>query len=125
MAASIDIPIVLEPYVYRAMSNLRYGNLFDEFTGEELSEYAHIKAKRALLLLRHQAGVEKVVDDLLDAANLCFMAAKRVEDENGSNKSGTSPAEDTSGTTETGPNIRDSGRQTRPHVVYPANRFKR
>jgi len=108
----------LMPYVTKALEKVRYGNLFDEFTAEELAWYAQIKSKRGRILRDKGFDTEKVVDDLLDAANLCFMAAKRVEDEaDGVRTASDSTAEDTSGETEAGSYTWNSIRQARSHVV--------
>ena len=73
---------------------IRYGNLWSDFTLEELVEYSRIKAKRGKLL--YEGGVRQrakgrdrqpinAIDDLLDAANLAIMAAKKIQEleENG------------------------------------------
>lgn len=64
---------------------MRYGDLWKEFTLEELVAYAVIKAKRALAIyhsdLSAEFKLEKIKDDLLDSSNISLLAYMKYEDE--------------------------------------------
>ena len=79
----------LEELYQLSKDKVRYGNLWSDFTLEELVEYSRIKAKRGMLL--YEGGVRQrekgrdrqpvnAIDDLLDAANLAIMAAKKIQE---------------------------------------------
>ena len=77
----------LEYLFQQCKDKIRYGNLWSSFDVEELIEYSRIKAKRGGILLNtdflsNKQRVDSAIDDLLDAANLCIMAAKRIEETN-------------------------------------------
>lgn len=75
-------------YLYQQCKDkVRYGNLWSSFDVEELIDYSRIKAKRAGIILytdflSDKQRIDSSIDDLLDAANLCIMAAKRIEEIN-------------------------------------------
>jgi len=86
----------LEHLYQQCKDKVRYGNLWSSFTVAELIEYSRIKAKRGGIIFSADSGhvmksdymtekkrIESSIDDLLDAANLCIMAAKRIEELNG------------------------------------------
>jgi|TARA_R110000824_G_scaffold52052_7_gene144707 hypothetical protein len=78
----------LDHLYQQCRDKVRYGNLWSSFDVSELIEYSRIKAKRGGVLLQtdflsDKQKIESSIDDLLDAANLCIMAAKRIEELNG------------------------------------------
>jgi len=57
---------------------IRYGDLWQDFSVEELVEYGRIKAKRGLLLYKNH-NIEKFEDDIMDAINILVMSIQRIK----------------------------------------------
>lgn len=69
----------IERLFMQCRAKVRYGNLWSAFTVQELVDYARIKAKRGWLL--YDSGqCDNAKDDLLDAANIAIMAARKIEE---------------------------------------------
>lgn len=62
-----------EELLDKCKEKMRYGDLWTEFTVQELLDYARIKAKRGELL-RKRGQLDKFEDDLMDAANILLCA---------------------------------------------------
>ena len=60
------------------LKKMRYGNLFKDFSVEELNWYGRIKAKRALILYEKENFYENAIDDALDAINMLIMTKIRM-----------------------------------------------
>lgn len=56
---------------------MRYGDISDRFSFDELLDYAKIKYKRGIIL-EETSQLDKAKDDILDAVNIALLAAQRI-----------------------------------------------
>jgi hypothetical protein len=75
--------LTYDDIIQSCKAKIRYGDLWKEFTTEELIQYGFIKAKRGLILLKtHQKNSS--LDDLEDSINILVMAIQRINLEDNS-----------------------------------------
>ena len=72
--------MTIEDLYAKCLEKMRYGDLWKEFTVEELMEYARIKLKRGNIL-RKRNQLDKFEDDVLDAANIALCAILKQSEE--------------------------------------------
>lgn len=68
--------------IEKCKEKIRYGDLWKDFTVEELILYGFIKAKRGKILYG-RGMIDYAIDDLFDAINILIMGVQKIGEENG------------------------------------------